>query len=96
MRSQPMFGLTTTMSPREMKRFMPPSASTARRVEGGCIGLVFGDHQLGKLECARRLQAKVAHLPNALGAVDVDSPVIPAQRPRPAAPAKVRPAAPRR
>jgi hypothetical protein len=27
-----MFGLIATMSPLEMKRFIPPSASTARRV----------------------------------------------------------------
>ena len=35
----------------------------------------------------RRLQAKVAHLPNAFGAVDVDAPVIPA----PSAPGRPRP-----
>jgi hypothetical protein len=32
MRSQPMFGLIATTSPFETKRFIPPSAATARRV----------------------------------------------------------------
>jgi hypothetical protein len=41
MRSQPMFGFTTTMSPREMKRFIPPKASTARRVSTAVSGSCF-------------------------------------------------------
>ena len=98
MRSQPMFGLTTTTSPRETKRFIPPSASTARRVKSAATSVcVLGDDQLGQLECEPvppfRRKSRTCRV--AFGAVHVDPPVIPAQaserRPRPP---KTRPAAP--
>ena len=59
MRSQPMFGLTTTMSPREMKRFMPPSASTARRTSSSGDLRALGDRHL---QLGITLDAKVTHL----------------------------------
>ena len=58
MRSQPMLGLTTTTSPRETKRFIPPSASTALRTSAGRVRRLprwpRGRRRAGAARAARR------------------------------------------
>ena len=76
MRSQPMFGLIATMSPREMKRFMPPSASTARRTSSPGSVAALGDRhraapfgrglRAGSRAPAARLRAWQASKPAAI------------------------------
>ncbi len=83
MRSQPMFGLMTTTSPRETKRFMPPMrVERALHELGGRRGSVrlFRDGELCKMGVfAEARIAKIADLPGALRLRDVEPAFVPNQ-----------------
>ena len=55
MRSQPMFGLTTTTSPRETNLPMPPIASTARRTSCSGVAVGSGESSPASLAAARAM-----------------------------------------
>ncbi len=55
MRSHPMFGLTTTTSPRDTKRFMPPIASTARVTSCSGVAVGAGESSPASLGVARAM-----------------------------------------